>query len=182
MNLFHNPFGQKKNWTARMGWRYVVYIEEEQILKFSIEPMVNTPDWVYVPDEASWQQLAPTWAAQRRAEILKRLQSIKWNRHLVWLDTPDGSMSTTLNIVPGSLESTPGGQELESKRFFDPGCILSPDEAHRAWETAARYFAERLSGRVNIYQKGSLIPNSVFKEIELPILQANPNIELVYRR
>ena len=182
MGLLKKLFGQSATWSAQMGWRYVAYFEGEQSLSLSIEPMVNTPDWVYVPDEASWQQSAPDWAKDRRDEILARLKSMRWNRQLIWKESEEQPISAYLGPVSGSLESTPGGQDLESRRFFDPKSPVTPDMAHQAWEKAARLFAEGVRGKINIYQAGDIIPSSVFQLIELPALQANPQVDLVIRK
>jgi len=164
-----------EGWSAEMGWRYVRYIEGETSVNLQIEPMAKDDDIVYVPDEATWQKDAPYSARHKREEILERLKSVEWNRQLEWRD---GESSFGIDaVVPGSLESTPGGRMVERRRVFHPGGELTREEAREVWHNAARIFAQSVKGEVKIIMdKG--IPGSVFLEIELPVLELNPNVTL----
>jgi hypothetical protein len=159
-----------------MGWRYVAYMEGE-LIALRIEPMATGPDSVYVPSPQRWRQVAPAWAQDRSNEIIARLKSIPWQRDLQWIESPDTSLLTDTAPVTGALESTPGGQQLESERLFHPGSFCNHNEAHQVWHIAARKFAQAASGRVTIYGH-KIIHHSVFEQVELPALRANPSVTL----
>jgi hypothetical protein len=165
-------------WTARMGWRYVSYIENDVSVALSIEPMVKGDDRVYVPNETNWLKGAPALARERRAEILERLKSVAWNRKLSWQECECPLTSDT--VISGSLESTPGGQVLENRRLFEPGSKITHEQAHEIWHDAARMFAEQAKGKVTIFMS-EVIPNSVFQAVELPTLKKNPNVNLIFK-
>jgi hypothetical protein len=168
-------------WTAHMGWRHVTYIEGTRSLSFQIEPMAVGADIVYIPDtQAAWSRSAPPWAASRASEILDRLKSVAWRRELEWSESVDSSFLTSDAPVPGSLESTPGGQQLEAERLFHPGSPLAHTQAHEVWHLAARRFAEAARGRVSILASG-VDPKTVFGAVELPALRANPNVTLDFK-
>jgi hypothetical protein len=165
-------------WSAAMGWRYVAYNGREGTMALQIEPMVTLPDIVYVPDDSHWLSDAPDWAKPRRAEILGRLQSIAWRRDLNWR-VGVGSFTDPV-ALPGSLESTPGGQHLEKERLFDPTSPMAPDQSRLVWHTLVRRFVAQVRGRVRVYAS-EVIPGSVFAEIELPALRTNPDVQLDLR-
>lgn len=169
-------------WTARMGWRYVSYIEGDASISFQIEPMVKGADRVYVPSESSWLRTAPEWVRPRRAEILSRLKLVKWNRRLEWPESDKSSVGnySSDTPIPGSLESTPGGRALENMRMFEPGSKVTHAQAHRIWHDAARAVVELATGTVTIFMSG-VVPGSVFQEIELPALKRNPNVTIVFK-
>ena len=168
-------------WTAEMGWRYVGYREGDASLSLQIEPMVKGGDLVYVPGESGWLRTAPDWARQRRAEILSRLKSVKWNRKLEWTESDKSRVgSLALDPIPGSLESTPGGRALERMRMFQPGSDVSHERAHEMWHEAARVFASQARGTATIFMRG-VVPNSVFQAIELPELKKNLNVTLIFK-
>lgn len=176
-----------KGWTARMGWRYIAYIEKDKDVSLSldIEPMVKGNDLVYVPNESNWLKDAPSWARERRSEILDRLKSVAWNRKLTWREVEDSvsiSSRDTDTAIPGSLESTPGGRELEDRRMFEPGSKYTHEEAHKIWHEGARMYSELVKGEVTIFMGGRpAIQDSVFQAIELPTLKKNPNVTLVFK-
>ena len=165
------------SWSAQMGWRYVWYWETINCMSFQIEPMVTGPDVVYVPHSKVWLQKCPLWARRRANEILLRLKPVSWNRKLVWLEHVEAGFVLTTEPVPGSLEATVGGRQLESNRFFHPGSRLSHDEAHELWHSAASKFAAMARGRVTIVANG-VVAGSVFEVIEIPALKANQQVIL----
>ena len=169
-----------QSWSARMGWRYVSYSEGDVSLSLSIEPMVKGADRVYVPDQPSWLKDAPSSTRESRAEVVSRLKSVAWNRKLEWQECECSLMLGQHNVIPGVLESTPGGRALEERRLFEPGSKITHAEAHKIWHEAARMFAEMAKGSVRIYMK-ELIPDSVFEAVELPALKKNPNVTLVFK-
>jgi hypothetical protein len=84
------------------------------------------------------------------------------------------------NLIPGSLESTPGGSALEAMRMFNPGSDVSYERGHEMWYEAARMFVRRARGTVTIFMT-SVVPDSVFQAIELPELKKNPNVTLIFK-
>jgi hypothetical protein len=170
-------------WTARMGWRYIAYVEGDAWLSLPIEPMFRGHDIVYVPDEENWLKEAPPWARERRGEILQRLMSVAWNRNTNWLE---GKYSFSLlgpnldDAVPNTLEAMPGGRALENMRMFEPGSKVPHEQAHKLWHEATRMAAQQASGEVSVYSY-EMIPNSVFKVIVLPTLKENPRVTISFK-
>jgi hypothetical protein len=169
-----------QSWAARMGWRYVSYVEGDVALWLSIEPMVKGADRVYVPNEARWLNDAPSWTKESRTEVLARLKSVAWKRKLDWMECECPLPLGQHQVIPGTLESTPGGRALEDRRLFEPRSKLTHETAHKFWHEAARMFAEQTTGSVTIYAS-EVIPDSVFQAIELPALKKNPNVTLVFK-
>jgi len=163
-----------------MGWRYVGYIEGDVSLTLQIEPMVKGDDRVYVPNESNWVKVTPSWTGERRDEILSRLESHMWNRKLTWQECDCPLILGPHEMIPGSLESTPGGQALEEQRLFEEGSKTTHEQAHQKWHEASRMFAEQASGTVTIFMT-RVVPDSVFQAIELPALKKNPNVTLIFK-
>lgn len=181
LELFNKP--RPAEWTCFMGWRVVTYQQRATWLSLQIEPMHHAPCRVYVPSDEVWQAQAPEWAKAQRAVILQRMQQIAWNRDLVWTESPRAMLwhRHVDNPVDGSLESTPGGRQLEGMRLFHPDspARFSRRAAKRAWCAAVEQMCLQVSGRVNIDQS-EVIPGSVFQEIELQTLRRNPNVSLCF--
>ncbi len=180
MRFFGRSRGKSEadKFAVEMGWRYVAYREGAEVVALQIEPMVQGPDVVYVPDDVSWIKAAPRWARDRRSEILERLRSASWNRRVEW--RPVATSFVELGAIAGSLESTPGGQQLEQARLFHPGAPLTAEQARIVWHEAVRSFVAQVQGKVTVIAS-ELIPDSVFASIELPALKANPNVQLDLR-
>jgi hypothetical protein len=170
-------------WTCRMGWRVLTYQEGEQWLSLQIEPMSDAPCRVYLPDDARWQVHAPAWARDRRALIVQRLQQVAWNRALTWQDSPRANFwqRHVLQPVDGSLEATPGGQQLQNLWLFHPDSPArwSRQDAKRAWCAGAEQMCKQASGWVNIDVR-ERVPGSVFQDLELPTLSRNPRVTLSF--
>jgi len=169
--------GSSTSRAARMGWRYTTYIEDENTLTLPIQPMLTGHCFVYVPNASRWKKEAPSWAKNRRRGIIKFLSSLNWNRGLKFLEV-DGGFVTDWP-VPGSLESTQLGQELDAKNLFDPSSEFSRRGAMEVWLAAVRRFAEAQEGEFHVYRT-EVVPGSVFEEIELPALESNPLLNLVF--
>ena len=165
-------------WSAEMGWRYVAYRDGHGTLALQIEPMMTTADLVYVPNDAVWAAKAPSWARPKRAEVLARLQSVAWTRDLDWRASRGDFVDPV--PAPGTLESTPGGQHMEKERLFRPDSPMSADQAREVWHVLVRRFTAQVRGRVTVFAS-EVIPGSVFAEIELPALRANPDVRLEFR-
>jgi len=187
---FLNLFGYSKpeqstatpGWSARMGWHVVTYCEGSESLSLSIEAMAVGADIVYVPNAPAWERLATPAFRSRSAEILSRLKSVQWHRDLQWSESSSATFTTLAvgSAVPGSLESTQGGQYLESQDMFSPDSPFSAAQAREIWHTAARRFAEAAKGRVTLFES-EVIPHSAFQDVVLPALLANPNVTLDFK-
>jgi hypothetical protein len=164
-----------------MGWMYVTYTEEGEVLPLGIEPMAAGADVVYVPDDETWGRNAPGWAVSRRTEILSRLKSVAWGRRVDWREGRHGFTRLAPGAaVRGSLESTPLGRVLEWLRLFGPGGGFSHEEAHRWYHAAVRKYCEEPRGPVAI-RVPEVIPGSVFQEVALPTLKANRRVTLTFQ-
>ena len=179
-----SPIVNCGDFSARMSWRYVTYIAGDEAIHFRIEPMTTLPDIVYIPDDAGWRQSAPDWAVEHRTAVVSCLQNIQWNRRLDWRETLGGSVTHSsadqIRVVPGSLESTEGGQWMESLCLFNPGQQINPEEVREVWHEAVRTFTEQAKGRVTIYAK-EVVPGSVFQNIELAMLRTLPGVTLDFK-
>jgi hypothetical protein len=144
-----------------------------------IEPMYEVADVVGVPDAEAWSKTAPPWASGRRDEILARLKSPKGHRDLEWRESGESAVSTNLEPVPGSLESTSGGREFVAKRLFDPSSGLTATEARQIWQLLVRRFALAARGDVHLFVDG-FPKGSVFEKVALPALKENRNVKLVW--
>jgi hypothetical protein len=170
-------------WRCRMGWQVVTYQEGDAWLSLQVEPMKSGPCRVYVPGEQAWAADAPAWAASRRSEILERMRQMAWNRELVWIDGENTRFwhRPVTSPVPGSIESTPGGQQLESMWLFHAGSPgrFTREQAKRAWFAAVEQMCLQVAGPVKLDQS-AVIPGSVFQEIVLPTLRRNPKVTLSF--
>lgn len=168
-------------WSCLMGWRVLTYQEGAQWLSMQIEPMKHGHCRVYVPGPAAWLARAPVWARGLRETVLERVSGIDWNRDLQWCENERTNFwhRHVGEPVDGSLESTPGGRQLEVMRLFHPDSPLrfSKAEAKRAWCSGAEQMCLQARGKVSIDAR-ELIVGSVFQEVELPALKRNPNVEL----
>lgn len=170
------------DWTCWLNWRVLTYQEGAQHLSLQVEPMHVGPCRVYVPSQKAWQQQAPAWARGRREQILQRACSIAWNRDLVW---PESDQATVSDLhaqrpVPGSLESTKGGQQLQALWLFHPDspARFSKYDSKRVWIGGAEQMCLQAAGQVPVHVS-AVIPGSVFQATELPALRRNPKVRIV---
>jgi hypothetical protein len=179
--LFEKRRRTDPGWSCLMGWRVLTYQEAGRWLSLQIEPMKDAPCRVYVPSAPMWRAQAPAWASERRETLLGRMREVAWNRELEWLDH-DRARFWHRHVddpVDGSLESTPGGRQLEQMRLFHPDrpARFSARDSKRAWCAACEQMCLQVQGRVEI-DESEVIPGSVFQEIELATLRRNPNVSL----
>ena len=179
--LFRKPAADKPDWQCLMSWQVVTYQSGEHWLSLQIEPMKDEPCRVYVPSAAKWQASAPAAFREERALVLQRLQAVRWNRDLSWSESDAAAFwhRHVNNPVEGSLESTPGGQQLDRMRLFDPNgpTRFSKHDSKRAWCSGAEQMCLQVSGPVSL-DVMAVIPGSVFQEICLPALRRNRNVSL----
>jgi RHS repeat-associated protein len=77
-----------------------------------------------------------------------------------------------------TLEMTTGGRYLQTEALFKR---LPGDMAIQPWARLSERFASAASGEVNLFVKGSRA-ESIFRTIETPVLQANPDVyRYIYR-
>jgi hypothetical protein len=163
-----------------MNWTSVVYRDGRTGVSLTIEPMYDSPDIVYVPDVAAWTRTAPAWARSRRDEILARMKAPKWHRDLEWRESVHSGVSTNLEPVPGSIESTPGGREFQQRRLFDPDSELTAPQARYIWHILVERFALAASGEVNLFVGEEGPKGTVFERIAVPALKRNPNVKIIW--
>ena len=166
-------------WSTRMGWRSLSYLEHPQVLIFRIEPMSRGGDLVFIPDADAWRRLAPEWARQRAGEIVARLKSINWCRELHWRRGAATAFLETVEPMPGSIEATPRGRELEQRALFDSGSKIGHAQSRLLWHAACSDFAATMQGRVAVTER-AIIRHSVFDAVELPVLRANSRVTLLF--
>lgn len=171
-------------WTCILNWRVLTYQEGRRFISLQVEPMHQGPCLVYVPTEQAWQRKAPAWAQGRRQLILERARSIAWNRDLDWPESDDSTVSEVhaQEPIPGSLESTKGGQTLQDLWLFHPDSPAgwSKADAKRAWLAGAEQMCLQVSGDVPVHIS-EVIPGSVFQSVELPALRRNPRVRVIER-
>lgn len=172
-----------ESWSARMWYRFLTYTEGDSVLSLHVDVMAQGSDIVLVPSAHSWSQSAPPFAQNRRDAVIERLKSVKWNRELLWEDSDSATCSAhdpSLDSVPGSIESTPGGKFLEGLDLFGPDRPMSFEEARAIWSKSEAEFAAKASGRVTLFVS-SARPKSMFTLVSLPALQRNPNVTLDFK-
>jgi len=76
-----------------------------------------------------------------------------------------------------TLESTPGGAWLDNQALFKR---LPPEMAIQPWDRLSQRFAQEASGSVSAFIDGAST-RGTFYRVELPALQANPNVNLILR-
>lgn len=179
--LFRRHLDNNVPWRAMMGWQVLTYREGGQSLSLQIEPMHDGACLVLLPGPKTWRETAPAWARDRRAQIQKRLRQLAWNRDLVWMEDVRAKFwpRSVLNPVPGSLQSTPGGRELERMWLFQPDCPKgwSRQDSKRAWFAATEQMCQCTAGPVTVSQT-AIVPGSVVQALVLPALRRNPRVTL----
>src|SRR6185437_13090230 len=141
-------------WSSRMWYRFVTYREGDNVLSLDVDVMADGPDMVFVPSADAWDRTSPPFARGRRDDVVERLKGVKWNRELVWEESDAASCSShdpSSSVVPGSIESTPGGKFIEQQNLFGPDSPVSFAEARTVWSQAEVQHAAQASGRVTLF-------------------------------
>lgn len=159
------------NADVKMGWKYISYTDNEVKYIFSIEPMFEECDIVYLPTNK---------------EVCKKavdaIQSISWNRNLIYKDANYEIKRVNMNVSEvedGSLESTQAGKEFLALNMFDPGFEMKPEKVHELWCMLEKRFAEGVEGKVTI-KANSVVEGSVFEKVSLPALMDNKKVTLFF--
>lgn len=118
------------------------------------------------------------FSAQERLEIIFLLERIAWKRDIRVGEanvTPD--IDSNAGPVNGSIEYTPGYQEMAAKNLFDPQSPLSKSEVKEIYCILEKRFAEGASGVVTI-PKDVILQGSVLAEVSIPALKKNKSVQL----
>lgn len=170
------------HWSAHMWYRFVTY-REDNTLSLGVDVMADGPDIVMVPSADAWDRSSPPFAQGRRDEILERLKDVKWNRELVWEVSDAASCSShdpSSSVVPGSIESTPGGSYVEQLNLFEPDSPLSFDKVRGLWMEVEEQFAagaHRSRHAIRFHRS----PEQHVQIDLAACIQRNPNVTLHFK-
>jgi RHS repeat-associated protein len=115
-------------------------------------------------------------------QTLRLVDTLDWSTApdaaVVYSGNGQGALATAFaqqnNLT--TIAMTQGGQQLEEDLVFQR---LFPAQQRQVWEYASTPFAQGASGNVNAFVLNPR-PASTFLNVELPILQANPNVNLIH--
>ncbi len=159
-----------------MHWKQVKYINGGHSVIFEIVPMFQGKDFIIFPRAQLWTEAQNVFSDQERLEIIFLLERIAWKRDIRVVEanvTPD--IDSKSGPVSGSIESTPGYQEMASKNLFDPQSSLSKSEVKEIYCILEKRFAEGASGKVTI-PKNVILQGSVLEKVSIPALKVNKNV------
>jgi hypothetical protein len=161
-----------------MRWKQVKYMNGGHSASFEIIPMFQGKDIILFPNARIWAESQNAFSDQERLEIIFLLERIAWKRDIRVIEA-DVAAEINSNSAPvsGSLESTPGYQEMAAKNLFDPQSPLSKSEVKEIYCILEKRFAEGASGAVAI-PKNVILPGSVLSEVSIPALKKNRNVRL----
>lgn len=163
--------------TIEMGWKSLIFISDNDKIIFVIEPMIDEPDIIYIPEPAQWNN-STSRISEKRNEILSIINSIEWNRDFIFKECNSTLMVLSVNedrFETGTLEATKGAKELLQLSLFDPCKTVEKEHAHELWCVLEKKFAEDIKGKVTI-SANNIIENSVFNKITIPTLLENDNV------
>ena len=161
-----------------MQWKHVKYMNGGHSVVFEIVPMFQGKDIIILPNTQLWSESQNIFSEQERLEIIFLLERIAWKRDIRVAEanvTPD--IGSNASSVSGSIESTPGYQEMTAKNLFDPQSPLSKSEVKEIYCILEKRFAEGASGVVTI-PKSVILQGSVLAEVSIPALKENKSVVL----
>jgi hypothetical protein len=161
-----------------MQWKQVKYMNSGHSVVFEIVPMFQGKDIIILPNTQLWSESQNIFSDQERLEIIFPLERIAWKRDVRVVEanfTPD--IDSNASSVNGSIESTPGYQEMAAKNLFDPQSPLSKSEVKEIYCILEKRFAEGASGMVMI-PKNVILQGSILEKVSIPALKVNKNVEL----
>ncbi len=81
---------QAHSYRVVIGWRHLTYSEGlgGEGIKIYIDPPTRygQPFSFYIPGEVRWREVMPSWAAERRAEIVARIKEECSHYHAEWIE------------------------------------------------------------------------------------------------
>jgi len=161
-----------------MQWKQVKYINGGHSAVFEIIPMFQGRDVITLPSASVWIEDQNEFSGQERLEIIFLLERIGWKRDIRVVEVDIGpDIDSTFGPVNGSLESTPGYQEIAAMNLFDPQSTLSKSEAKEIYCILEKRFAESASGLVTI-PRDVILQGSVLEEVSIPALKKNNSVRL----
>lgn len=161
-----------------MQWKQLKYMNGGHSVAFEIVPMFQGKDIIIFPNTQLWTEAQNVFSQQERLEIIFLLERIAWKRDIRMAEanvTPD--IDSYASPVSGSIESTPGYQEMAARNLFDPQSPLSKSEVKDIYCILEKRFAENASGIIHIPQD-IILKGSVLAEVSIPVLKANKNVVL----
>jgi hypothetical protein len=63
---------------------YLRYIEEGNVFEVDVDLMVDGTRVVYLPGPTRWRRTMPSWAAERRSEIVAEMKRLTKGQKLEW--------------------------------------------------------------------------------------------------
>ncbi|MDR1322211.1 MAG: hypothetical protein LBK56_12455 [Gracilibacteraceae bacterium] len=161
-----------------MRWKQMKYMNGGHSASFEIIPMFQGKDILLFPDTQIWAKSQNVFSNQERMEIIFLLERIAWKRDMRVVEANVApEIDPNAAPVKGSLESTPGYQEMAAKSLFDPQSPLSKSEVKEIYCILEKRFAEGASGAVAI-PKNVILSGSVLSEVSIPALKKNRNVRL----
>lgn len=164
-----------------MQWKQVRYINGGHSIVLEIVPMFLGSDIIIIiiiPNAQLWTRTQNVFSEQERLEIIFLLKRIAWRRDVrVAEANVEPDIDSNADPVNGSIESTPGFQEMATKNLFDPKSPLSKSEVKEIYSILEKRFAEIASGTV-IIPKDIILKGSVLEKVSIPALKANKNVVL----
>lgn len=161
-----------------MQWKQVTYIRDNDFVVFEIIPMLTEKDIVMFPNLSNWLNKQEVFSSDERQEIIFLLERIAWKRDIkiVELDIlPHVNRKIVIN--QGMIESTEGYIKLAKENLFDVNTVLSKDQVKEIYCKLEEKFAKATQGIVKI-PKEVLLEGSIFKEISIPALEKNEQVQL----
>jgi len=69
-----------------IAFRFIKYMEGDNFMEFQVDPGLKEPSVVHIPSPERWASEAPSWAQDRREEILERIKSKCVHMACEWRD------------------------------------------------------------------------------------------------
>lgn len=161
-----------------MQWRQVKYMNGGHSVVFEIVPMYQGKDIIIFPNTQLWTETQNVFSNQDRLEIIFLLERIAWNRDIRIAEaniSPD--IDTNAGPASGSIEYTPGYQEMAARNLYDPQSPLSKSEVKEIYCILEKRFADCANGVVMI-PKNVILQGSVLAEVSIPALKKNKSVVL----
>jgi hypothetical protein len=73
-----------RTYDVLIAFRYVKYFEGENELELQVDPGLKEPSIIHVPSPERWRSEMPSWARERRDEILQRIRSKCAHMQVEW--------------------------------------------------------------------------------------------------